>query len=206
MKSIKFLPAFALAATLFVQTLSANTIENVYTMDGTTVKIAANAKNIIVNLGDVQKEEITIALMDDDQNTLMSETIKDVKNFAKKYNVSRLEDGDYRMIVTKKTIRTVQPFSILHGEVTMSVEDKKDKFLPTLSFQNDNLDVNVLLSNYSNIIVKLYDNEGREVMNDKQMAEFKLNKRYNLTNLQSGVYVAEVTAGDEIFRYTIAKE
>jgi hypothetical protein len=205
MKSIKFLSTFALAATLFVQTISANTIENVYTMDGTTVKIASNSKNIFVNLGDVQKEEITITLMDDDQNTLVSESVKDVKNFAKKYNVSRLDDGNYKMIITKKTIRTVQPFIILHGEVTMSVEDKKEKFLPTISFSNDKLDVNVLLSNYSNIIVKLYDNEGREVMNDKQMAEFKLNKRYNLSNLQAGVYVVEVTAGDETFRYTITK-
>jgi Secretion system C-terminal sorting domain len=205
MKSIKFLSTFALAATLFVQTISANAIENVYTMDGTTVKIASTSKNIIVNLGDVQKEEITIAIMDNDQNTLISETVKDVKNFTKKYNVSRLDDGNYKMIITKKTIRTVQPFSILHGDVTMSTEDKKEKFLPTISFANDRLDVNVLLSNYSNIIVKLYDNEGREVMNDKQMAEFKLNKRYNLSNLLSGVYVAEVTAGDETFRYTITK-
>jgi hypothetical protein len=205
MKSIKFLSTFALAATLFVQTLSANAIENVYTMDGTTVKIASTSKNIIVNLGDVQNEEITITLMDDDQNTLVSESVKDVKNFAKKYNVSRLDDGNYKMIITKKTIRTVQPFIILQGEVTMSVGDKKEKFLPTISFSNDKLDVNVLLSNYSNIIVKLYDNEGREVMNDKQMAEFKLNKRYNLSNLQAGVYVAEVTAGDETFRYTITK-
>jgi Secretion system C-terminal sorting domain len=205
MKSIKFLSTFALAATLFVQTISANAIENVYTMDGTTVKIASTSKNIIVNLGDVQKEEITIAIMDNDQNTLISETVKDVKNFTKKYNVSRLDDGNYKMIITKKTIRTVQPFSILHGDVTMSTEDKKEKFLPTISFSNDRLDVNVLLSNYSNIIVKLYDNEGREVMNDKQMAEFKLNKRYNLSNLLSGVYVAEVTAGDETFRYTITK-
>jgi hypothetical protein len=205
MKSIKFLSTFALAATLFVQTLSANAIENVYTMDGTTVKIASTSKNIIVNLGDVQKEEITIAIMDNDLNTLISETVKDVKNFTKKYNVSRLDDGNYKMIITKKTIRTVQPFSIQHGDVTMSTEDKKEKFLPTISFSNDRLDVNVLLRNYSNIIVKLYDNEGREVMNDKQMAEFKLNKRYNLSNLLSGVYVAEVTAGDEIFRYTITK-
>jgi hypothetical protein len=205
MKSIKFLSTFAFAATLFVQTLSANTIENVYMLGGTTVKIASTSKNIIVNLGDVEKEDITIILMDEDQNTLMSEQIKDVKNFAKKYNVSRLDDGNYKMIITKKTIRTVQPFSILHGEVTMSLDDKKEKFLPTLSFQNDRLDVNVLLSNYSNIIVKIYDNEGHEVMSDKQMAEFKLNKRYNLSNLLAGLYIAEVTAGDETFRYTITK-
>jgi hypothetical protein len=205
MKSIKFLSAFAFAATLFVQTLSANNIENTFDLGGTYVRIASTSKNIIVNLGDVQKEEITIRLVDENENSLVNETVKNVNGFTKKYNLSRLENGAYKMIITKKTIRTVQPFTILNGEIKMSSEDKKEKFLPAISFINDKLDVNVLLGNYSNIIVKLFDNEGREVMTDKHLAEFKLHKRYNLSNLQAGVYVAEITAGDETFSYPISK-
>ena len=205
MKSIKFFSAFAFAATLFVQTLSANSVENTFDMGGTVVKIAATSQNVIVNLGDVLKEEITINIVDKDQNLLLTETVKNMKGFTKKYNMSRLEDGDYKMIITKKTIRTVQPFSLERGEVKMSESDKKEKFLPTLSFQNNKLDVNVLLGNYSNIIVKLYDNEGREVMNDKHYAELKLNQRYDLTKLPAGAYVAEVRAGDETFNYAITK-
>jgi hypothetical protein len=205
MKSIKFLSAFALAASMFVQTLSASNIENSYDMSGTTVRIAANAKYVIVNLGDVQKEEISIVIMDADQNTLLSETVKNVKGFTKKYNLSRLEDGQYKMIVTKKTIKTTQLFSIEKGTVKMSSEDKKEKFLPTLNFHDNKLDVNVLLGNYSNIIVKLYDNEGQAVLNESHLAEFQLNKRYDLSKLSAGVYIAEVKAGDETFSYTIIK-
>jgi hypothetical protein len=205
MKTIKFLSTFALAATLFVQTLSANNVENTFDLSGTTVKIASTSKTIIVNFGDVQKEEITIKILDGDENTLMRETVKNVKGFTKKYNMSRLNDGNYKMIITKTTIRTVQPFTIEDGVVKMSETEKKEKFLPLISFKDEKLDVNVLLGNYSNIIVKLYDNEGKEIMADKHLAEFKLNKRYNLSNLQAGVYVAEVLAGDETFSYTIIK-
>jgi Secretion system C-terminal sorting domain len=205
MKSIKFLSTFAFAATLFVQTLSANNIENTFDLGGTSVRIASTAKNIIVNLGDVQKEEITINLLDENENMLLNETVKNVKGFTKKYNLSRLENGAYKMIITKKTVRTVQPFTIEDGEVKMSETEKKEKFLPTITFKDEKLDVNVLLGNYSNIIVKLFDNEGKEIMNEKHLAEFKLNKRYNLSNLQAGIYVAEVTAGDETFSYTISK-
>jgi hypothetical protein len=205
MKTIKFLSTFALAATLFVQTLSANNVENTFDLSGTTVKIASTSKTIIVNFGDVQKEEITIKILDGDENTLMSESVKNVKGFTKKYNMSRLDDGNYKMVITKTTIRTVQPFTIEDGIVKMSETEKKEKFLPVISFKDEKLDVNVLLGNYSNIIVKLFDNEGHEVMTDKYLAEFKLNKRYNLSNLQAGVYVAEVTAGDETFSYTISK-
>ena len=90
MKSIKFLSTFALAATLFVQTLSANTIENTFDLSGTSVKIASSSKNIIVNFGDVQKEEITISILDDGENSLMNETVKNVKGFTKKYNCDKL--------------------------------------------------------------------------------------------------------------------
>jgi hypothetical protein len=205
MKSIKFLSAFAFAATLFVQTLSANNMENTFDLSGTTVKIASTAKTIIVNFGDVQKEEITITIQDDEENTLMKETVKNVKGFTKKYNMSRLENGSYKMIITKKTVRTVQPFMIEEGVVKMSETEKKEKFLPIISFKDEKLDVNVLLGNYSNIIVKLFDNEGREIMTDKHLAEFKLNKRYNLSKLPAGFYLAEVLAGDETFSYTVIK-
>jgi hypothetical protein len=205
MKSIKLFSAFAFATSLFVQTLSANVIENTYNVDGVEVKIASNAQNVIVNLGDVQNEEIKISLIDEDQNILLTETVKDVKSFTKRYNVSRLEDGGYKMIITKKTVRTVQPFSIEKGVVKMSNMDKKEKFLPTLSFDNGKLDVNVLLGNYSNIVVKLFDNEGREMMTDNHYAEFKLNKRYDLAKLPAGVYIAQVMAGDETFSYTVVK-
>jgi hypothetical protein len=204
MKSIKFLSAFALAATMFVQTLSANSVENTYNLDGVTVTIAASNHNVILNLGDVS-EEISIRLMDNNQKVLMTESVKDVKGFIKKYNVSRLDDGNYKMVITKKTIRTTQPFTIEKGMVKMSEIDKKEKFLPVLSFQNDKLDVNVLLVNYSNITIKLYDNEGREVMSDKRYVEFKLNQRYDLSKLPAGAYIAEVKAGDETFSYTVTK-
>jgi hypothetical protein len=205
MKSIKLFSAFAFATSLFVQTLSANVVENIYNVDGVEVKIVSNAQNVIVNLGDVQNEEIKISIIDEDQKTLMSETVKNVNGFVKRYNVSRLEDGSYKMIITKKTVRTVQPFTIEKGVVKMSNMDKKEKFLPTLSFNNGKLDVNVLLGNYSNIVVKLFDNEGREVMLDKHYAEFKLNQRYDLSKLPAGTYMAEVMAGDETFSYSVIK-
>jgi hypothetical protein len=205
MKSIKLFSAFAFATSLFVQTLSANVIENTYNVDGVEVKIASTTQSVIVNLGDVQNEEIIINLVDEDQKTLLTETVKNVNGFIKKYNVSRLEDGNYKIIITKKTVRTVQPFTIEHGEVKMSGLDKKEKFLPTMNFNEGKLDVNVLLGNYSNIIVKLFDNEGREVMTDNHYAEFKLNQRYDLSKLPTGVYVAQVMAGDETFSYTMTK-
>ena len=44
--------------------------------------------------------------------------------------------------------------------VHISEIEKKEKFLPVVSFKDNKLDVNVLLGNFSNITVKITDNEG----------------------------------------------
>lgn len=201
----KLFYALALAATMFTNILSANVIENVFDLAGTTVKISTAEKSIIVNLGSVQKEVISIVIADADKNILVSETVKDNPNFVKRYNMSKLESGKYTLTVTKKTVRTVQPFEITAKNLVISTLDKKEKFLPVVSINKGKLDVNVLLGNYSNIKVTILDNEGHIVTEDKNYVVLDLHKRYNLSQLPNGIYVIEVMAGDETFYQTVEK-
>lgn len=195
----------ALVATLFTTTLSANTIENTFDLAGTTVKISAAQKGIIVNLGSVQKETVSIIIKDANENILLNEMVKESPNFVKRYNMSQLPNGAYTLTVTKKTQRTVQPFEITKDGLTITGLEKKEKFLPVVYFQKDKLDVNVLLGNYSNITVTILDNEGHKITTDKNYVVLDLHKRYNLSDLPNGAYIVEVTAGDETFYQTIVK-
>ena len=195
----------ALVATLFTTTLSANVIENTFDLSGTTVKISAAQKGIIVNLGSVQKETVSIVIKDADENVLVNEMVKETPNFIKRYNMSQMPNGAYTLTVTKKTQRTVQPFELTKGGLTITELEKKEKFMPVVSFQNNKLDVNVLLGKYSNISVTILDNEGRNVTTDKNYVVLDLHKRYNLSDLPNGAYIVEVMAGDETFYQTIVK-
>ncbi len=195
----------ALVATLFTTTLSANVIENTFDLAGTTVKISAAQKGIIVNLGSVQKETVSIIIKDANENILLNEMVKESPNFVKRYNMSQLPNGAYTLTVTKKTQRTVQPFEITKDGLTITGLEKKEKFLPVVYFQKDKLDVNVLLGNYSNITVTILDNEGHKITTDKNYVVLDLHKRYNLSDLPNGAYIVEVTAGDETFYQTIVK-
>lgn len=204
MKTQLFL-VVALIATLFSQTTFANTNERNFDLGGTTVKISSVEKSVIVNLGSVQKEEISIAIEDAFGNTLVTENVKNNDNFVKKYNVSKLEAGQYSITITKKTLRTVQPFTISNVGVSMSDVEKKEKFIPVLVQNGNKLDVNVLLGNYNNITIKIVDNEGRSSFEERNYVVLTLHKRFDLSKLPAGAYVAEVTAGDETFYYSIVK-
>jgi hypothetical protein len=195
----------AFIATLFSQTALANTNERNFDLGGTIVKISSVEKSVIVNLGNVQKEEITIAIEDAAGNILVTESVKNNPNFVKRYNVSKLEAGQYSITITKRTLRTVQPFTVSIEDVTMSEVEKKEKFLPYVIQNGNKLDVNVLLGNYNNITIKILDNEGRSALNDTNYVVLTLHKRYDLSKLPAGNYIAEVTAGDETFYYSIVK-
>ncbi len=200
----QFIFVLALAATLFTNTLSAYNIENPFDLSG-NVKISAVNKSIIVNLGTIEKEVVSIVIRDNTGSVLVNETVKKTPNFIKKYNMSRLENGEYTMTVTKTTLRTTQPFKITTDGLVMTEMEKVEKFIPVVLLKNDKIDVNVLLKDYGNINVKIFDNQGLMVKQDKYPSALNLHKRYNISQLPNGVYVVEVTAGDETFYHTVVK-
>ena len=197
--------ALAIAATLLTTNLNAGNIENTYNLGETTLTISSETNAVIVNIGDYKNEAVTIKIEDAYGHQLLSETVKDAQSFIKKYNVSKLEDGSYNLVVSKKTLKTVQPFLIKNHGVVMSEFEKKEKFIPTVNFTEDKLNVNVLLGNYSNITVSIFDNEGRKVFDEKNYVVFDMHKRYDLSKLPKGAYWVEVMAGDETFGLSISK-
>ena len=193
------------AITLLSTTLKADNISYTYNLGGgSNVKITAleNTKAVVVNLTNIFKEEVTVSL-EGDEGTFISDKVKGQPTFSKKYNLSNLESGNYRIVVRKKASKTVQPFALTNKNVVLFESERKEKFLPSLEQKGSKMDVNVLLGKYSNIKVNIYDNEGRNVYNDINYVVLKLNKRYDLSRLAKGAYTVEVVAGDETQFFTI---
>ncbi len=201
----KFFCSTLLIVALFFASANATNFDKIIDLGGTSVKMSAETHSVMVNLGNVTKEEVTLKIEDNDGNILLSEVVRNTANFSRKYNLSKLEDGKYQFVVTKKTIKTVQPFEIVGNVVIMSEAEQKDKFLPTVDMKNDRINVNVLLGNYSNISVNIYDNSGRKVFNDENYVVFNLHKKFDVSNLVSGSYVVEIVAGSDVYYYDFTK-
>jgi hypothetical protein len=201
----RFFSALATAAVLFTNTIFANNIENLYDLGGTSLTISTikSEKSVIVNATNTNDQDITVAIEDANGAVVFKEQTNQGRQFAKKYNLSKLDAGDYRVIVTKNYFKTIQPITLTHGTIEMSVSERKEKFLPNVTVKDMKMDVNVLLGNYNNVHVSVYANTGEKVFEERDYVVLNLHKRYNLENLKKGIYLVEVTAGDETKTFTI---
>ena len=199
-----FVLAIALTLVNTTQTI-ARSVERNYVLAGTTVKISAdeNVKAVIVNINNIQNDVVKVTLEGNDGTVLFTEEVSKVGRFAKKLNLSQLESGSYKLIVRKNLTKTIQPFDLTDTGVQLNENERKEKFLPAIIQRGNMVDVNCLASNYTNVYVRIYDNEGRLVFENANYVVFQVQKRYNLSNLPAGAYVVEVVAGDEIQYATI---
>lgn len=195
----------ALAVSMFATTLKAENEERMFTVEGTNIHITAieNSQTVMVTLSNTSKGEVTVALEDVYGARFASDKVKSSERFAKKYNLSQLEVGNYRLVVIKNFIKTIQPFVLTSRNIVLNELERKEKFLPSIKVKDNMLDVNVLLGNYSNIIVKVYSNDGLVTFEDKNYVVLTLHKRFDLSRLANGTYIVEVLAGDETQYYTI---
>ena len=195
----------ALAVLMFTTTLKADSVENIFILEGANIRITAieNSKSVMVTLNNTSTGEMTVTLEDALGAPFATDKIKPAARFAKKYNLSQLEAGNYRLVVTKNFVKTIQPFELTYRAVVLNELERKEKFLPSINQSGKTVDVNVLLGNYSNIIVKIYGNDGLMSFEDKNYVVLTLHKRYDLSKLPAGTYVVEVLAGDETQYFTI---
>ncbi len=194
-----FVLAIALTFSNTTQTI-ARSVERNYVLAGSIVKISAdeNVKAITVNINNIQNDVVKVSLEGSDGTVYFTQEISKTARFAKKLNLSQLENGAYKLVVRKNLTKTTQPFQLTETGVQLNENERKDKFLPSIVQKGNMVDVNCLASNYTNVFVRIYDNEGKLVFENSNYVVFQVQKRFNLSNLPAGTYVVEVAAGDEV--------
>jgi hypothetical protein len=199
MKTIKFFAAFALVAILSTQSLVARNLP----FDD--VIISSSTESVSLNLVNVGTRAISVKIVNDNQEAIVTERVENKTNFLKKYDVTTMPSGHYTMIITKENSRITQPFSVQKGVLSLSETDKKVKYFPAVYFKNDNMDVNAFLGYYGTITVNILDEDGNKIFSQKNDNVEVLHRRYNIRDLTSGTYKIEVVVGGETFNYSILR-
>jgi uncharacterized protein YbcV (DUF1398 family) len=196
MRLLKLFSTLALIAIVSVNTLSATPND---------VIVGAATTSITVSLTNINHQTVKVQILNDRQNIISMETLKNKPDGIKNYNMEQMEDGDYSLVVIKQGSRITQPFSIKQGIVFLSEDNKKETYFPFFKMKDDKLDVNALATSYGTITVNIIDEEDNNVLTENHTKVLKVHKRYDLNRLPQGTYTAEVIVNGESFRYFFSR-
>jgi len=128
------------------------------------------------------------------------ETEGNMTDYRKVYDFSRLETGDYKMVVSIDGAVSEREFSIDREKI--NVGKMKNVVEPFFSYNDDILRVAYL--NYPGEKMNLLIYDGSDLVYTKALENtFSVNEGLNLSKLNAGNYQVVLAAGDEVFDYAV---
>ncbi|SCY06266.1 hypothetical protein SAMN05192588_0950 [Nonlabens sp. Hel1_33_55] len=184
MKTIKNL----IAATLLFTALNSYATE---------IEIVSSANVTTLQFSNVKKgQQVTIK---DDFNTILyKETIQANGTYAKKFNLTALEDGSYTIELTKDYEIIVKSFDIKAKQVKLNQSNEVMIFKPNVRLEDVKMIISQLSLTKSPLNVELYYN-GVLIHNDKITGDTILSRVYQLSATKKGNYRVVMNSNDHSF-------
>lgn len=156
-------------------------------------------RSIAINLAQWNGKELTLKIKNLKGNLVHSELIHNTRANAV-YNLSKLESGDYVMIIEDATVISSQ---IIHLGTGINTDPYASQiFKPSVQVKGNFVYVNTLLLGKS-AKVAIYDNDGSELHLEQSNEAVTYGKIFDISKLGSGNLV--ITTSGESFSYPIKK-
>ncbi len=166
------------------------------------IRESANAKKVSVEL-DQLTATTTITIEDINGLVLVEETAKG-KSFAKTFNLSRLPEGDYNVVVNSGLIQTVQPLTLTTASLVLDDTRRQEVYAPVINVGDNYVDLSFLNKRMGNVFVVFLNANDEVIYQENITNALKVEKRYNLSRLPKGDYSVKVIAGNGDFFKTVA--
>jgi hypothetical protein len=161
-----------------------------------------NGSRAAVTLTNVSEGKYTISIESQNgENVYYNANIDSPEKFAKVFDFSRLEDGEYTVIVNLKNEVKEKQFAIKNGEIKVT-----NKITESPVFQSNDTKAMVELANANNqkVNIKIYSPEGKELYS---VVEGKyIRKFFDFKNVEKGKYTVLVSTDENSFQFDFIKE
>ena len=192
-----------LAVVLFTNTVNAKLLPMSY-FDKTEVTVSAVKKVLSVRISDAENTDATISIQNTEGVEIFTESLVGKAASLRKYNLQKLEIGQYTLIVKRKRSKLIQPFSVNIENIDVQMATRETLYTPTVVLKDRKLDVSAVSFGKPGISLTITDNLGTIVFEEKSNIAI-LQKRYNLSKLPNGAYIVEVvTYGTETEYFPIS--
>jgi hypothetical protein len=157
------------------------------------IKKIDGAKKVSVAINDL-KRDATINFLDQKGSTLASEVIDaGMKPAVKVFNLKNLLAGSYSFVVSTGSKETIQPVTITKDDIFVEEELRQVYLVPTIKIGDDYVDVSWLNGRISDMNVEIRDTQGRTIFEDELNNVLKVERRYNIEQLERGDYTMIVS-------------
>lgn len=155
-----------------------------------------DGKSILLKL-DSQTADSNIRLTDSEGNILFNENSSG-KNFSKKLNLDKLEDGNYSLKVESELNTLV--YNVTIDDANLSVEKSREIKNKPLAFQKDKkVYLNYLNKGLAPVEISIRDKNDNTVYEETREGDLLVNGIYNLNRAPKGEYMLMVKYGNETF-------
>ncbi len=169
--------------------------------DGGTFEIKVLDENsFLFSLEASTTETIEISIRDEFGQVFHSETVKNSKVEAKKYNLKQLPEGNYNFLVMYDQHIKIQEIAKNSEGIQINAEAMKTVYFPTFVEKAGYLDMDIFCNPEVEYYIQIQDKENNTLYDEKIDAAVNVQRRFNLTKLEAGEYEVVVQLRSNFFR------
>ncbi|WKN45723.1 hypothetical protein [Tunicatimonas pelagia] len=178
-------------------------VGNVVAASGTDTKISVRSlenesKKALIRVASVgSSEQATLRIKDENGRTLYRETLNGEDAYMKKYDFSRLPSGEYVVEVRTANGTTKEAFSLNEGAAQAVY------FKPAIKVEPQKVSVVFKNQINSSVSLKLFDQDGRVLYEERVASQEKFAKGLDLSKLNRGQYSLAILGNNYVYTKSI---
>ena len=158
-------------------------------------------KKIAITLSELNSHA-KIELLDQQGIILTSTKVKSI-NYQSIFDLTVLPQGKYFLSIQLGTKEWVQPIKLEVDRVNIDKKAIREYFSPVFHPNGNKLDLILLNQFLSPVEIHILNENGQAVFNEKLGSVLRVEKRFDLSTLESGTYTMVVNAHDRNYYHTI---
>lgn len=154
--------------------------------------VTSNSNSLKISMNSTFSDIVEVKIKDQSGIVLYEDKSSKTIIEGRKYNVSELEEGRYYLEVTCGDVTELRAFTKKSNEVLIESNETTTIIAPVFKQKGDYVDVKMMCGSNVDTSIRFLDEHGNLLYTDHLETNENFEKRFNLSNLPSGVYTFAV--------------
>jgi len=159
------------------------------------------AKSLVFEMVSASETSI-VSMRDQDHNIIFYDNVTN-SDYAKKFNLEKLETGTYYLEVENTSQFITYTLSLENKEV--KIINQEEKFTPVVFGKEGNkVRLNLENSDLSKVEIKIMNENNAKVFGESLASQKSINKTFNFEKAAKGVYTISVKDGKKVYYQNVS--